>query len=181
MRERSKTLEDKLAQLTEECAACQRGRDKEVEAKPDTSQPNHTLRLPKNQSPNSSHCFLSVFNRRQSFWAAAKELQRIFRHRKQRYREIGIRVAPKTKLCGAPLVISSEPEAYLFEEGKAVAVTVCKEVPHFSSQHHLSGSLVPQRGPSVYSCRWSPRAQEEETESPAGVERSSIHLLVWGT
>ncbi|XP_056908407.1 coiled-coil domain-containing protein 73-like [Takifugu flavidus] len=31
MRERSKTLEDKLAQLTEECAACQRGRDKEKE------------------------------------------------------------------------------------------------------------------------------------------------------
>eukprot|EP00066_Takifugu_rubripes_P015828 XP_011605094.1 PREDICTED: coiled-coil domain-containing protein 73-like isoform X2 [Takifugu rubripes] len=31
MRERSKTVEDKLAQLTEECAACQRGRDKEKE------------------------------------------------------------------------------------------------------------------------------------------------------
>lgn len=41
MRERSKTVEDKLAQLTEECAACQRGRDKE--AKPGTSQPSHTL------------------------------------------------------------------------------------------------------------------------------------------
>lgn len=40
MRERSKTLEDKLAQLTEECAACQRGPDKEVE--PHTSPPNHT-------------------------------------------------------------------------------------------------------------------------------------------
>lgn len=53
MRERSKTLEDKLAQLTEECAACQRGRDKEVEAKPDTSRPTHT---PKKLVPLVSGC-----------------------------------------------------------------------------------------------------------------------------
>lgn len=55
MRERSKTLEDKLAQLGEECAACQGGRDKE--AKADASRAKRTLLLHQSQPGNGPIVF----------------------------------------------------------------------------------------------------------------------------